>query len=114
MLLDAIFLTVEDGVSEAMLVITVESGDESSATCSFPLSDIDSKATSLLQYCQSVTPARALPFPWMTAGACRNSVCECMFLLSHLYTTLPLYFHIYVCIRLLSCMHVRAAYRIQS
>jgi plexin A len=71
-LLDANFLTVEDGVSEAMLVITVESEEGSSDTCSFPLSSIDSKATSLLQYCQSNT--RTLPFPWMTAGACDSSV----------------------------------------
>ena len=35
-LLDANFLTVEDGVSEAMLVITVESDTGSSDTCSFP------------------------------------------------------------------------------
>ena len=73
-LLDAIFLTVEDGVSVAMLVITVQSEEGSSNTCSFPLSDIDSKATSLLQYCQTVTPARTLPFPWTTTGSCDSSV----------------------------------------
>ena len=71
-LIDANFLTVEDGVSEAMLVITVESEEGSSDTCSFPLSSIDSKATNLLQYCQNST--RTLPFPWMTAGACDSSV----------------------------------------
>ena len=75
-LLDANFLTVEDGVSEAMLVITVKSEEGSSDTCSFPLSDIDSKASGLLQYCQSVTPARILPFPWMTVRACDNSVSD--------------------------------------
>ena len=41
-LLDANFLTVEDGASEAMLVVTVESDSGSSDTCSFPLSSIDS------------------------------------------------------------------------
>ena len=76
-LLDANFLTVEDGVSEAMLVITVESEEGSSDTCSFPLSSIDSKATSLLQYCQS--DFRTLPFPWMTAGACDSSVSVVLF-----------------------------------
>ena len=41
-LLDANFLTVEDGASEAMLLVTVESESGSSDTCSFPLSSIDS------------------------------------------------------------------------
>jgi hypothetical protein len=76
-LIDANFLTVEDGVSEAMLVITVKSEEGSSDTCSFPLSSIDSKAAGLLEYCQN--NMRTLPFPWMTVGACDNSVSVCRF-----------------------------------
>ena len=71
-LLDANFLTVEDGVSEATLVITVQSEERSSDTCSFLLSDIDSKAAGLVEYCQSNT--RTLPFPWMSVGHCDSSV----------------------------------------
>ena len=66
-LLDANFLTVEDGVSEAMLVITVESNTGSSDTCSFPLSDIDSTATSLLEHCQD-SYRDSIPFPWTNSG----------------------------------------------
>ena len=66
-LLDANFLTVEDGVSEAMLVITVESDTGSSDTCSFPLSDIDSTATRLLEHCQDST-VDSIPFPWTNGG----------------------------------------------
>ena len=66
-LLDANFLTVEDGVSEAMLVITVESDTGSFETCSFPLSDIDSTATRLLEYCQDST-VNSIPFPWSNSG----------------------------------------------
>ena len=66
-LLDANFLTVEDGVSEAMLVITVESDTGSSDTCSFLLSDIDSKATSLLEYCHD-SGLNSIPFPWTNSG----------------------------------------------
>ena len=74
-LLDANFLTVEDGASEAMLLATVKSESVSSATCSFPLSSIDSTARGLLQYCQSNTVT--LPFPWIsgnTIGECRSDV----------------------------------------
>ena len=63
-LLDANFLTVEDGASEAMLLMTVESGAGSSDTCSFPLSSIDSTARGLLQYCQSNSVT--LSFPWIS------------------------------------------------
>ena len=66
-LLDANFLTVKDGVSEAMLVITVESDTGSSDTCSFPLSDIDSTATHLLEHCQDST-VDSIPFPWSYSG----------------------------------------------
>ena len=66
-LLDANFLTVEDGVSEAMLVITVESDTGSSDTCSFPLSNIDSTATGLLEHCQDST-VDSIPFPWSNSG----------------------------------------------
>ena len=72
-LVDANFLTVEDRASEAMLLLTVESEEGSSDTCSFPLSSIDSTARGLLQYCQnnSVT----LPFPWISSiGVCGSSV----------------------------------------
>ena len=73
-LLDANFLTVEDGASEAMLLVTVQSEEGSSDTCSFPLSSIDSTARGLLQYCQnnSVT----LTFPWINSniGVCGSSV----------------------------------------
>ena len=74
-LLDANFLTVEDGASEAMLLVTVESEEGSSNTCSFPLSSIDSTATRLLQYCQSNSVT--LPFPWISSGIrgeCGSSV----------------------------------------
>ena len=73
-LLDANFLTVEDGASEAMLLVTVESESGSSDTCSFPLSSIDSTARGLLQYCQSNTVT--LPFPWISRniGVCGSSV----------------------------------------
>ena len=69
-LLDANFLTVEDGASEAMLLVTVKSDSGSSDTCSFPLSSIDSTARRLLQYCQSNSVN--LPFPWFSSG---NSEC---------------------------------------
>ena len=73
-LLDANFLTVEDGASEAMLLVTVESEEGSSDTCSFPLSSIDSTARGLLHYCQSNNVT--LPFPWMNRniGECGSSV----------------------------------------
>ena len=72
-LLDANFLTVEDGANEAMLLVTVESDSGSSDTCSFPLSSIDSTAGGLLQYCQSNTVT--LPFPWFNnIGECGSSV----------------------------------------
>ena len=73
-LLDANFLTVEDGASEAMLVVTVESEEGSSDTCSFPLSSIDSTARGLLQYCQSNSVT--LPFPWISGDnrECGSSV----------------------------------------
>ena len=73
-LLDANFLTVEDGASEAMLLVTVESEEGSSDTCSFPLSSIDSTARGLLQYCQSNNVT--LPFPWINSnvGVCGSSV----------------------------------------
>ena len=73
-LLDANFLTVEDGASEAMLLVTVESEEGSSDTCSFPLSSIDSTARRLLQYCQSNMVT--LPFPWINRniGECGSSV----------------------------------------
>ena len=63
-LLDANFLTVEDGASEAMLLMTVESEEGSSDTCSFPLSSVDSTARGLLQYCQSNSVT--LSFPWIS------------------------------------------------
>ena len=66
-LLDANFLTVEDGVSEAMLMITVESETGASDTCSFSLSDIDSIATRLLEHCQDSTVDSSL-FPWINGG----------------------------------------------
>ena len=72
-LLDANFLTVEDGASEAMLLVTVESEEGSSDTCSFPLSSIDSAARRLLQYCLSNTVT--LSFPWINnIGECGSSV----------------------------------------
>ena len=73
-LLDANFLTVEDGASEAMLLVTVESEEGSSDTCSFPLSSIDSTARGLLQYCQSNSVT--LPIPWINSniGECGSSV----------------------------------------
>ena len=73
-LLDANFLTVEDGASEAMLLVTVKSESGSSDTCSFPLSSIDSTARGLLQYCQSNTVT--LSFPWISSsiGECGSSV----------------------------------------
>ena len=67
-LLDANFLTVEDGVSEAMLVITVESDTGSFDTCSFTLSDIDSRCTSLLSFCKNDN-RNSLPFPWNSGGS---------------------------------------------
>ena len=67
-LLDANFLTVEDGVSEAMLVITVESDTGSSDTCIFPLSNIDSTATRLLEHCQD-NSVDFIPFPWTNSRA---------------------------------------------
>ena len=72
-LLDANFLSVE-GVSEAMLVITMESETGSSDTCSFPLSDIDSTATRLLEHCQDST-VDSIPFPWSNSGTvtCRGA-----------------------------------------
>ena len=74
-LLDANFLTVKDGASEAMLLVTVKSKSGSSDTCSFPLSSIDSTARGLLQYCQSNRVT--LPFPWITnIGQCGSSVSE--------------------------------------
>ena len=74
-LLDANFLTVEDGASEAMLLVTVKSEEGSSDTCSFPLSSIDSTARGLLQYCQSNSVT--LPFPWISnIGECGSSVCR--------------------------------------
>ena len=73
-LLDTNFLTVEDGASEAMLLVTVESDSGSSDTCSFPLSSIDSTARGLLQYCQN--NRKTLPFPWFSSdtGECGFSV----------------------------------------
>ena len=75
-LLDANFLTVEDGASEAMLLATVQpdSSPGSSVTCSFPLSSIDSIARGLLQYCQSNNVN--LSFPWISGdrGECGSSV----------------------------------------
>ena len=73
-LLDANFLTVEDGASEAMLLVTVESDSGSYDTCSFPLSSIDSTARGLLQYCQSNSVT--LSFPWISGGSgeCGSSV----------------------------------------
>ena len=74
-LLNANFLTVEDGASEAMLLVTVKSEEGSSDTCSFPLSSIDSTARGLLQYCQSNTVT--LSFPWISSiniGECGSSV----------------------------------------
>ena len=73
-LLDANFLTVKDGASEAMLLVTVKSEEGSSDTCSFPLSRIDSTARGLLQYCQSNTVT--LSFPWISSniGECGSSV----------------------------------------
>ena len=67
-LLDANFLTVEDGAGEAMLLVTVKSDRESpsSDTCSFLLSSIDSIARGLLQYCQSNSVT--LPFPWFSGS----------------------------------------------
>ena len=67
-LLDANFLTVEDGVNEAILVITVEPDTGSFDTCSFPLSDIDSTATRLLAYCQD-SSVDFIPFPWTNSRA---------------------------------------------
>ena len=64
-LLDVNFLTVEDGASEAMLLMTVESEEGSSDTCSFPLSSVDSTAEQLLHYCQSNSVT--LPFPWISS-----------------------------------------------
>ena len=60
-LLDTNFLTVEDKASEAMLLVTVESEEGSSNTCSFPLSSIDSTARELLQYCQSNSATLSFP-----------------------------------------------------
>ena len=77
-LLDANFLTVEDGASEAMLLVTVESEEGSSDTCSFPLSSIDSTAIGLLQYCQSNSVT--LLFPWISSGSS-----ECGFSVSGTY-----------------------------
>ena len=62
-LLDANFLTVEEGASEAMLLVTVQSEEGSSDTCSFPLSSIDSTARGIMQYCQSNSVT--LSFPWI-------------------------------------------------
>ena len=79
-LLDANFLTVEDGASEAMLLVTVRSSQTwyqwgyHLYTCSFPLSSIDSTARGLLQYCQSNNVT--LSFPWISRdrGECGSSV----------------------------------------
>ena len=75
-MIDANFLTVEDGASEAMLLVTVWSNSiaRSFDTCSFPLSSIDSTARGLLQYCQSNSVT--LPFPWINSniGICGSSV----------------------------------------
>ena len=74
-LLDANFLTVEDGASEAVLVVTVKPFHRPfSQTCSFPLSRIDSTAREFLQYCQSNNVT--LSFPWIRSniGECGSSV----------------------------------------
>ena len=75
-LLDANFLTVEDGASEAMLLVTVGKPDlvPFSYTCNFPLSSIDSTARGLLQCCQSNNVT--LSFPWISRniGECGSSV----------------------------------------
>ena len=97
-LLDANFLTVEDGASEAMLLVTVESEEESpsepgnSDTCSFPLSSIDSIARGLLQYCQSNSVT--LPFRWINSniGECGSSVSRAFI---KLYFILALHDHQY-------------------
>ena len=91
-LLDANFLTVEDGASEAMLVVTVESEEGSSDTCSFPLSSIDSTARGLLQYCQSNNVT--LPFSWINSniGVCGSSVSGAFI---KLYIILALHDHQY-------------------
>ena len=94
-LLDANFLTVEDGASEAMLLVTVGSfsiDPRSFDTCSFPLSSIDSTARGLLQYCQSNNVT--LPFPWINRniGGCGSSVSGAFI---KLYIILALHDHQY-------------------
>ena len=83
-LLDANFLTVEDGVSEAMFLITVESETGSSNTCSFPLSDIDSTATRLLEHCQDST-VNSIPFPWSNSRtvSCQGASVSDMVIVRH-------------------------------
>ena len=77
-LLDANFLTVEDGAKEAMLLVTAAVKPDFlqmglySQTCSFPLSRIDSTARRLLQYCQSNNVT--LSFPWSNNVECGSSV----------------------------------------
>ena len=88
---DANFLTVEDGASEAMLLVTVLTSG-SDVTCSFPLSSIDSSARGLLQYCQSNNVT--LPFPWIkrNIGECGSSVSRTFI---KLYIILALHDHQY-------------------
>ena len=91
--LDANFLTVEDGASEAMLLVTVVSEEGFDVTCSFPLSSIDSTARGLLQYCQSNNVT--LSFPWINSsiGECGSTVSRTFI---KLYIILALHDHQYL------------------